>query len=93
MIPLDLDSNELILEWLRSSGKSGQVKIALLSGPKALIGLTTLDKWAKEWRDYQAEQYYFRSNMFQLFFDAWYYESKYSPQIDPGSRNGTSQTM
>ncbi len=81
MIPLDEDSNALILEWLRRSRKSGQIKIALLSGAKALIGLTTVQKWATERRDhYQAEQYYFRDNGFQVFLDALYNERKYSPK-------------
>ena len=60
MILLDEDSNALILEWLRRSRRSGQVKIPLLSGAKALIGLTALEKWATERRDhYQAEQVLF----------------------------------
>ena len=92
MIPLDEDSNKLILEWLRSSRKSGQVKIALFSGAKTLIGLATVEKWATERRDHQAEQYYFRGNMFQVFLDALYNERKYpskSTQASPDEPEST----
>ncbi|MGO9119498.1 MAG: hypothetical protein ACLQPD_18055 [Desulfomonilaceae bacterium] len=93
MIPLDERSNELILEWLRSSRKSGQVKIALLSGAKALIGLTTVEEWAAEWRyHYQAEQY-FRGNMFQVFLDALYNERKYSPKSTQASPDEPESTI
>ncbi len=93
MIPLDEHSNELILEWLRRSRKSGHVKIALLSGAKALIGLTTVEEWAAERRyHYQAEQY-FRGNMFQVFLDALYNERKYSLKSTPASPDEPESTI
>ncbi len=84
MIPLRQDSNTLILEWLRRSRKSRQVKISLLTGAKALIGLATVEKWATDSRDhYQTEQYYLRDNGFWLFLDSVYNESKSPPKATP----------
>jgi hypothetical protein len=93
VILLDEDSNELILEWLRSSRKSSQVKIALLSGAKALIGLTTVEKWATERRDYFWAEQYFRSNMFQVFLDALYNERNYPPKSTRASPDPPESTI
>ncbi|MGO9116726.1 MAG: hypothetical protein ACLQPD_03845 [Desulfomonilaceae bacterium] len=94
MIPLDEDSYALILEWLRSSTKSGQVKMPLLSGAKALIALYTMEKWATELRDYyQAEQYYLRGNTFLAFLDALYNERNYPHKSTRASPDEPESTI